>query len=191
MNKIVLLIIGFAVGLLAGLFLARGMLPHEMPSGPASLIVSPPINPRTRIGSSAQRQQQLRSAVAALEALESATRAGVTYQNYIERKIDAHVPVDRYTREFGDDAPLALTLREALAAFDAAGQIWSACIRSEGCQHDILHPDTSDPVIAEIFRQYPGLAAMGDPYNAVLQETALTYLWQQAAEAIAGARRAL
>lgn len=131
----------------------------------------------------------MRAALSALEALESATRAGLTYQTYMDRKIDAHVTLDGYLRAFGSDAPLAITLQEAMDAYDAAGTLWGACVTSRGCEHGFLDPTTSYPDVTQVFEHYPGLSLVVPAGAGVAQDAALNFLWQHASTILVDARK--
>jgi hypothetical protein len=137
--------------------------------------------------SSCARRKALHEAVTGLEALASATRAGVTYQNYMDRKIAARIPVEAYLNEYGKDAPLATALQDALRAYDGAGTLWSYCIE---LSVSFILKNNLRPEVEEVLEQFPGLLKLGDE-ETIPRGEALSYLWQQAETAIAAARKGM
>jgi len=110
MNKVVIFLFGLVAGVVIGLFVGRAR--SEAPTAieaPASRVAAS--RPASHAADRAGQRETLGRAVAALEAMVSATNSGVTYQSYLDRKIDAHVAVDAYINSHGDDAPLVTTLR--------------------------------------------------------------------------------
>jgi hypothetical protein len=188
MNKGVYLLIGFVVGVVCGLFIARR---GEAPAVPNTEIPAaagaPQPRPAERHRARAD-EPELRAAVESLEAMVSAVRSGLVYQQYLDRKVNAHIAVDHYLNARGQDAPLGITLKDALAAFDAAADLWAACIRQDGCTNGLITTSDPPPAIAHVFLLYPGLTSFGNPLP---QDVALSYLWQEGTTQTAAARAAL
>ncbi len=188
MNKAVFLLIGFVVGMACGLFIARR---EAAPAGPGAAPAAAESAARPQAASrrpSRSDEPALRAAVESLEALVSAVRSGVTYQQYLERKVNAHVAVDHYLNARGQNAPLGVTLTEAVDAFDAAADLWAACVTQEGCTDGLISADNPPPATATVFLRYPGLSSLGNP---IPKDIALSYLWQEGAVRVGSARSAL
>ncbi len=188
MNKLLFLIVGIVIGLAGGIVIARRAEAPPSPSGGVQTTAAAPESQPAERRRARADEPAVRAAVEALEAMVSAVRSGLTYQQYLERKVNAHVAVDHYLNARGQDAPLGITLKEALAAFDAAADLWSACITQEGCTGGLIAADDSSPAVASVFLRYPGLSSLGNP---IPKDAALSYLWQEGAVRVASARAAL
>lgn len=69
------------------------------------------------------------AAVECVEALRSATEAGVLYAEYVRRVADAQVGVDKFLNKHGADGTMAGDLSTAMGHFRAAGDLWSEYVR--------------------------------------------------------------
>jgi hypothetical protein len=69
----------------------------------------------------------LHDAFQALKALQSVTRAGVSYREYSTRTLDTKVQVDRYLaeREREDEAELRSAIAKAMEFYVFAAMVWS------------------------------------------------------------------
>lgn len=65
-------------------------------------------------------------ALQALEALQSVTSSGVTYQEYARRVLDAKVKVDQYLKSPGqDDQRVRTAIGMAMRCYEVASQAWN------------------------------------------------------------------
>ena len=176
MNKLTFFVVGLVMGVVVGVvFSRRSAAP---PAVAAAVPAAPGEAPRAVANRATSRSDDAgaQAAVEALEALCSAVKGGITYPLYIDRKVNAHVVVDHYLNGRGQGAPLGIALNDALAAFDDAGTIWSACITSDGCENGLLHMVALTPQLQEIVNRYPGLSNLGE---IVTRDAAVAFLWQQ------------
>jgi len=67
-------------------------------------------------------------ALQAVKALHSVTTAGVNYNEYLRRVLDAKIQVDRYTQAEGGDEEVKGRMREAMALYVFAKDAWSVRI---------------------------------------------------------------
>jgi hypothetical protein len=187
MNKAVILVLGLVVGLAAGLVIGHKAVPIDRgaTNQSASMTMGAQV---VAVKHKLPPDAELQTAVAALEALVSATQSGVNYQSYLDRKADTHVVIDRYANTRGQDAPLLLTFREALSLYDDVGDLWTACLTERGCISGLIDLDSGPENITAILLHQPGLRSLGNP---VRREDAISYLWGEAAKVVASARAAI
>jgi len=104
----------------------------------------------------AERRESLRRelqvatpALQALRAMQSVTRAGLTYGDYRPRLLDAKVQVDRYVQTPEGLREVKMAMRQSMALYLLAGNAWSWKIRQDALEGE-LAGDSALPLCPEV-----------------------------------------
>lgn len=137
-------------------------------------------------------------ALQALKALQSVTEAGVTYQEYSRRVLDAKIQVDRYLQTEGGDAEIKRSVQEAMDLYVLASSAWNAKITEDYEMFGAEHPAIKFcPPVKQIRDEAGGSGRYSDKsYDLMVGRAksvsqSFQYLWGCASERIANLERAI
>jgi hypothetical protein len=158
-------------------------------------IGTPPQAPLPRVGLASE-------AVQTLKGLQSVTTAGINYQNYAPRVLEAKVRIDEYLRQNQGDRPdLRLAIERSIGYYVLASSAWNASVVSAGRNIPDYASLVSSPLVAECAPLVSFIKSSIQKFGKLkLDETMLIgvaisggvqYLWQCASEAVSQAESLL
>jgi hypothetical protein len=126
----------------------------------------------------------------ALEDLASRTKAGITYDSYLDRLGDARSSIDAYNHEFGSDR-YSERLESAFKHFAYARDVWDV-FRSRNDGNDLILINSAlehdEPtVLSSMLLDYPNLKKLvvgqdGDEYLSL--DASLLVIWTKAQQTV-------
>jgi len=188
---VAILLVGGALAL--GVMLSQWTRPVGLPVASPDSSVAPAAIPRPP-PVSAEQTRAATDGLAALKALQSVTRVGVTYAEYMRRLGDAKIKIDQASDQI-TEAPVRVSLESAMLYYEGTGQVWNAKIQKSDMRGILQIFTPNCQPLAELMRgaqspscvRSPGAAIPTDPAcympEAAGVETMMGCATQQVAEA--------
>ncbi len=167
------------------------------PGGSTSVASPAKSLPKVRPRLSEAERRAASEALQALKALRSVTTAGVNYNEYSRRVLDAKIQVDRYTQGDGGNEEVKAKMRNAMTLYVFASEAWSLRIRRVEGSYLVFRPELelcpqlNDDMEAAVRRDrefseefHAGRDPEGDVRGRAIADSQ-PRLWQCASEGIA------